>query len=69
MLARSRSDTSTPEVRARATEFVAGGPQTWHEGVTLDVIWCGDVSDAAMTPEQADAGGRQPSFQDASPAR
>lgn len=66
MLARSRPDTSTPEVRARATELVAEGPQTWHEGVTLDVIWCGDVSDAAMTPEQADAGGRQLSFQDAS---
>lgn len=66
MLARSRADTSAPEVRARATELVAEGPQTWHEGVTLDVIWCGDASDVAMTPEQADAGGRQLSFQDAS---
>ena len=41
---------ATPEmVEPLSTE----GPQFWHEAVTLDVIWYGDIRDAALPDEDA----------------
>ena len=41
-------DTMTAEDREEIMSLVTEGPDTWHEGVRLDVIWYGDIAEAAL---------------------
>lgn len=41
-------DTMTDEDRDEIMSLATEGPYDWHEGVTLDVIWYGDIADGAM---------------------
>ena len=54
-------DTMTDEDRAEIVSLATEGPYNWHEGVRLDVIWYGDIEDAAVprdgTPKQLTLGG------------
>jgi hypothetical protein len=47
ILEQSDVDVADPTVKEAIDDLVQNGPDTWHEGVSLDVIWYGDVKDAA----------------------
>lgn len=41
-------DTDRQEVKDAVNDLVSEGPEYWHEAVTLDAIWYGDIRDAAL---------------------
>lgn len=50
ILEQSDIDVSDSTVKEAIDDLVQNGPDTWHEGVSLDVIWYGDVKEAASAP-------------------
>lgn len=48
-------NTAAPGVAEAVAELLSEGPDTWHEGVTLDVIWYGDIADATVIGPQGAA--------------
>ena len=68
MLDKAGVNVQDASVREAVAGLVTEGPAVWHEGVTLDVIWYGDIADAAapLDYEQNSAeAGRTLNFTDA----
>ncbi|WIB65318.1 hypothetical protein [Curtobacterium sp. MCBD17_040] len=62
----SHNVTVTAEVRQALEELVVEGPADWHDGVSLDVIWYGDVAEAGLAgADRGEAAGRTLSFENA----